>query len=555
MTFLLIILLIPSGFAYEYDINPYTVDYSVIKITQRIKFFAMNVEGIEVFSYIPQNDFFQKVLSIEADENYTLVKDRFGNTMLKFSPSKDEITITTILEIKRRKAIASNISFPYESNLTLLNSNFPLAFAYGAEHEKFGNMAKWVYDNLEYDENYGDKVLSAREVFVKRRGVCDEYATLYIAFLRKLGYRASYEVGYAFDGERFRPHGWARIYSNELLDIDPTFCEMPVDALHIKFASLPDPVFNETKVIARGYEPEIKIYPQEINFEILNYTQNPVVKSRFDFLEKKAYSNSYALGKLELSSQECVLTTLTFGECVDENGKSVVKPYLYPKCVYFCGNAEYFSVFSISNISYAAKCSISAKPGAGESRKATLELINDKTDKKAWLSVEKDKVRRGEKIKVESNGHIFTLDGKYAFREGIFEIYRNTTIYALSGTLEKKKITVVEDVPFEAFIKNVILKNNFTILTVSIKNLIERDIMVNLESDIEISLLLPRGETREVNITSQRTNPVEVKISYGEFSLILSKSLELQEKKREENVISVLQKIIKQIIEFLSSLI
>lgn len=548
---LLMLILPVSGYG---DINPYNVDYAVIKITQKIKFYVKGADEIEVFSYIPQEDFFQKIITLESDQNFTIVKDEFGNKMLKFTPTKNEITIKTTVKISRRKSVASNISFPFQSNLTFLNSKFPLIFGYGEEFQKFGKITQWIYTNLEYDEKYGDKILSADEVFVKRKGVCDEYATLFISFLRKLGYSASYEVGYAFDGDEFRAHGWVRIYATEITDIDPTWCEMPVDALHIKFASLPDPVFNETKIIAKGDNPEVKIYPQEIEFEIVEYREKPVINTNFRLIDKKVNSNSYALGKITLSSNECIITTMNLGECVDENGNAIVKPYIYPKCIFFCEYAEYFSVFSVSKIDYPAKCNLSVSVNLGNKSEDELE-IDGKNTKKAWLSVEKDKVRKGEKVKVQSNGHIFTIDGKYAFKEGEFKIYENTTIYALYGTLEKREIAVTENIPFEAFIENVTVENNTTMISISLKNLLKRKIRILLESDIDkVSAVLLPEETRIINITSEKITPAQIRISYEDFSIILSKYIKI-EKEYKGDIFTLFQKIIRQIIEFLSSLI
>lgn len=544
------------------NINPYNVDHAILKVVQEIRFYAKDADEIEVFSYIPQNDFFQNILKIEATKNFSIVKDEFGNEMMKFrvTPETNKIIINTTLEIYRRIAINNNISFPFQSNLTLLHSNFPLTFSYGNEFRKLAKAAQWIYTNLNYDESYKDKILSAKEVFVKKKGVCDEYSTLLIAFLRKLGYTASYEVGYAFDGRAFTPHGWVRVYGESLRDIDPTWCEMPVDALHIKFASLPDPVFNETKIIAKGINPEIHIYPQQVSFEILKYEEKPFVKSRFSFIEKTTNSNSYAIGKLSLYSDKCVLTTVNFGECIDENGKVIVKPYDYEKCMLFCGNARYFSVFSVSKINYPAKCKISAFVNMGKESGDEIE-IKGKSAEKVWLSVEKNKVRRGESVKVQSNGHIFTLDGNYAFKQGEFKVYENTTIYAFyNGALEKKHIKVVENIPFEAFIENVSVENNTAKISVLIKNLMEKEISVTLQSDVDKILvnLLPK-EVRIINITSKKLAPAQIKISYGDFSLNLNKYIGKEktirkEKAKKGNILSILSKLFSQLIEFLSSL-
>jgi len=553
LSVLMFIMYVVPCYCYE-NISPYNVDYAVIKVIQKIKFEAKNTKEIEVFSYIPQEDFFQKIISIEADQNFTIVKDEFGNKMLKFTPEKNEIKITTILEIKRRKSIPNNISFPFKSDFTFLNSSFPLVFGYGNDFQKFGKIAQWIYANIEYDERYGDKILSAQQVFEKRKGVCDEFSTLFIAFLRKLGYQASYEIGYAFDKKDFRAHSWVRIYGKNITDIDPTWCQMPVDALHIKFASLPHAMFNETKIIAKGNNPEVIIYPQEIKFEIIEYKESPLVNISFEFVEKQVSSNSYVLGKIKVFSDECIITKLNLGECVDKNGNAVVKPYIYPKCIYFCGNAKYFSAFYVSKIDYAAKCNISALVNFGMETYDELE-IKGENNKKVWLSVEKNKVKKGEKVKVFSNGHIFTLDGDYAFKQGEFKINENKTIYAIHGTIEKKEIAVAEYIPFEADIKNISFENNTAVILIQIKNLLRKRINILIESDREkiLATLLP-NESKLINISCSFFTPAQIKISYKDFSITLSKYIEKKEK-YSKDIFEVFKRVIMQIIEFVFSLI
>ena len=538
------------------DISPQLAEYAKIKITQKINFFVNGAEEVKVLSYIPQEDEFQKILSVNANAKFKYVKDAYGNKLLEIYPSKNqnEIVIETFIEIKRRYPIKTEKNFLFETNLTKLQSEFPLSFGYGSEFDKIVKAAKWVYDNLEYDESLGDKILSAQDVFRLRKGVCDEYSTLLISFLKKLGMQASYEVGYAFDRKDFRAHGWVRVYGDKLYDIDPTWCEFPVDALHIKFASLPDPVFNETQIVAKGVNPEIKIYPQELSFEIIEIKERPLVNISFNFFDERASYGSYVLGEIKIFSNMCVLSTLELGSCIDRNNNSIMQPYAFPKCVYFCNASNFFAIFNTSYYEKEAYCTIAALSPFGKEKEAKILLYETtKPKEKVNLVVEKNKVKRGEEVKVKANGHIFTLYGDYAFKQGVFKIFENTTIYALNGNLEEKKVEVVKNIPLEAEILNATIISDAVIVTLKISNKLKEKLEVEIISDTEnITKLLSPEEEITVKIKSIAKNPAKIKILSKDFSLILYETVKEYEKEKEKNLI---ERIFEWIIELLSSLI
>ncbi len=411
------------NFCITFAQNPQSAVATTLLVKQSLKYSAENCKDVKIRVYVPQEDEFQKIISLKASEQFIKVRDAYGNTLLEFHPEKKkgEIKIKTVVRVFRREVKALD---PYE-------------------FEEVADIAKWVYENLKYDESFANVVLSPEDILRKKRGTCDEFSTLMIYFLRKKGMNASYEIGYACEESTFRAHGWVRVSKNgKNIDFDPTWCEYPVDALHVKLASLPSAFFNESEVRAKCYSGgKISISQQNVEIKVLNISYSSLLEENFRFMEEKAKYNFYTLATLELFSNSCVLTSTNFGKCVDEDGKSILEPYIFPECVYFCGKKRVFAIFKVYNASYEAKCKISAKTPIGELTSG--EIILEKGDgEKVWLNVNKNVVNKCETVLLTSNGHIFALEDFYAFKKGYFRVCKNTTIYALKDSLTESKIIV-----------------------------------------------------------------------------------------------------------------
>ncbi len=415
-TVIAIFLLSPSFAA------PQLAEKAVLKVKQSLEFSIRQCENVKIRVYIPQEDEFQKILSLKASLPFRKLSDEYGNLLLEFSPKskRGRITITTLLRVSRRRAEITPDEF-----------------------EKLAGIAKRVYEMLEYSKEFANVTLSPEEILEKKKGTCDEFSTLMIHFLRKNGISACYEVGYAYEAFDFQPHGWVRAKVNgKTLDFDPTWCEFPVDAFHVKFASLPSAFFNETRAQAVCYgDGKISISPQKVEIKVVNASYLPLVQGELTFLERKAKYNFYTLAEIKLFSRECVLTALNLGKCVDETGRAVLEPYAFPECVYFCGLKKVFAIFKAGNASYEAECRISAKPLLGNLSTGKIVLESSRGEK-VWLNTTKTVVSECETVPLTSNGHIFTLEDFYAFKKGYLKVCKNTTVYALRDSLTKIEIRV-----------------------------------------------------------------------------------------------------------------
>ena len=95
---------------------------------------------------------------------------------------------------------------------------------------------EWIYTNLSYDFGFSG-VRSAQQTLTDRRGVCQNYATLFVTLARAAGIPAKYCSGpvYSSDGKFYR-HAWAECWTGKWVAFDPTWGQPFADAFHIKLA-------------------------------------------------------------------------------------------------------------------------------------------------------------------------------------------------------------------------------------------------------------------------------------------------------------------------------
>ncbi len=96
-------------------------------------------------------------------------------------------------------------------------------------------LTEWVHENIAYNISYFGKSVPASEVFVRREGVCTEYAHLLLAMLNSLGIKSRFVSGYVFQNDSFQPHAWVEAFvGSETVAADPTFGEAgAISATHV----------------------------------------------------------------------------------------------------------------------------------------------------------------------------------------------------------------------------------------------------------------------------------------------------------------------------------
>ena len=102
------------------------------------------------------------------------------------------------------------------------------------DREKAKRLYSWIGSNIVYDFDKAEKALGeegvtnsgAIEAFNTRRGICFDYACLYVAMGKSVGLGTRIITGEAYDGQNYGPHAWNQIYLEDegiWINVDPTF--------------------------------------------------------------------------------------------------------------------------------------------------------------------------------------------------------------------------------------------------------------------------------------------------------------------------------------------
>ncbi|ERI89628.1 transglutaminase-like protein [Clostridiales bacterium oral taxon 876 str. F0540] len=100
--------------------------------------------------------------------------------------------------------------------------------------EKARLLYNWVGSNVNYDQDKAEKVLNndfdiksgAIPTFQTRKGICFDYACLYVAMARANGLKVRIVTGEGFNGVTWVSHAWNQVYLPEekkWINLDPTF--------------------------------------------------------------------------------------------------------------------------------------------------------------------------------------------------------------------------------------------------------------------------------------------------------------------------------------------
>jgi len=544
--------------------NPQNVEYMKTEVVQSGSISVGDVSELNVSLYIPQSDSAQTV-EIEGVSNpdYFFEKDRFGNGKInmfwKNPSSLVNFTVRSLVTINRRNSADFYNLGDFSKPTELIQSTDPeieslaqnLTLGKKTDFEKIASLTKWVNENIQYDLAYSDVNLSATTVLHIRKGVCDEFSTLLLSMARALGYQASYVVGYAYgkgytfsEGD-FAAHGWAEIYTpSGTIISDPTWGEIPVDATHIRFASLAESIYPEVNVSGIGKSPSLKINPTKTQITILEVRENPIIESASSLIESDVWGG-YAVAKTEMSNPGCVLTKISSQPCVFKGGL-LLQPEQNDSAVYFCGSKTVFSIFKLpdnmdSNRIYTCPIAFSVYNSAPDILNLTME---EKPPGEVKLSLDKTSAVEGETVTAESSGsYLFTSDGQSGFGSATFTASDSIIVYAYKGgALERQSVAVVKEKPFDISIHT---SANYTVnetgfVDIILKNLLQerRNIALNFRNISRQVYLDPLSE-KTLNLSfvpqTKDDNLLQAYASENGFGSYTSKLVEVQEPPAAKN--------------------
>jgi len=588
-----LLLLLPSPVFSVNITNPQTVNSMKTEVIEKG---TLEVNGkvnrIELNLSIPQDDFYQKMESLEVSDSngncntnacsYNFVDDKFGNRVLKIiwkNPSANiNFKVSSILSVRMRKSLENKLipEFLLPTNL-VQSTDTEIAElaskARGNDFERVSYLAKWVIQNIEYDKVYSDVTLSAKEILKTKRGVCKEFSNLLVSALRNLGYYSAVAVGYVYPGrvyleKDFQPHGWIEVYTGNGIVADPTWAEVGyLDATHVKFATLPDSSWTYVSINANGegvFKVNITWVDTKIN--ILNFEEKPVINFNSSLLENNLWSG-YAVVRTDITTDGCILTKIDSKSCTDENGGEFLKGLSIDNVIYFCNEKSFFSIFEIpGNLDISARysCPIVISPYAGEQKYVSLS-ISFRQKESVKLAVDKTVLTSGEKLTVTSpNSHIFTDFGGYGFNKVEFYApYNDFKVYAYnSGALAQQDISVVSSKPLDVFLQSneTAFVNKSIPVTITIKNLLDKNQTVTVKfRDKIISEDIIKSKVLTLNFTPKSVgdNLIQAFVSTSDFSTSASKTITILEEKSltenvTDNIISFFGSILKAISDFFS---
>lgn len=558
--FLLAFLLLPACVSANGITNSQVVDMMRVSIVENgtAQTFGA-VSSLSINISIPQEDAYQTLESLTVRDasgpcntnscSYSFVNDRYGNRLLNIvwtSPRENiYYEVSSVVKTTRRKAIENRIIKEFIEPTELVESSdadiVALASdARGSDFEKVSYLAKWIGDNIEYDKVYSDVTLSATEILDLRRGVCKEFSNLFVSFMRDLGYYSAVTVGYVYPGrvyesKEFEPHGWAEVYANAGIIVDPVWGEVGyLDATHIEFATLPDSSWTFVSANANGLGSiKIDIGQTNVKIDVLEFTESPLISVDTKLLANSIWSN-YSVLRTVMSADGCYMTRIEYKSCVDERGKEFLTVMEPQNTVYFCGNKTIFTIFRLPPLDEGKnyRCDIMIFPYAGEETSEQL-VLNPKGYGYSKLVVEQNVLRQGEKFNVSArNSHIFTDYGAYAYEKGQFTApgYDFRVYGYNSGYLDVKNISVVIRKPIEVTIESNDTGTVGETMPVRVrvvnKESGEQKISVIFKED-RLSATVEDSMYLDLNFTPQSTSDtlLQVFVSTSDFSTSSSKEI------------------------------
>lgn len=437
--------------------------------------------------YIIPESFSNLKVDVEGDFTYSIGRDPYGNKRLEifwedFVPQNYSVS----MKVKNRARfdgpqktafppIPSEDLFEYlaESEYVIISDDLreqaaKIVQGSGNGFEAVTRISTWIYSNINYDLSYGGKIMPSDQVYMIRRGTCDEFTNLFLAMCRSSGIPSRYVAGIIYSKEGWGYHAWSEVYLDEWIPVDPTWNEIGwVDATHIEFGKFPDG--GEIKIKASYVSEEkeqIQISQPKPYVEIKK--SSPV--SKVFTTEIETYPESITFGessvltiKTTSSADGCLATSLIINPRVDKNKRPIISVW-GNEAIAVCPGEQKESHFIItSNTSlpelYTYYNLADIHTFLGEKKTIDLEIDSRKNDySKLYLILNTQTAEPGERVKfaVESDSpyRVYSnlpIVGEeiIASEEGSYYMIAATE----TGQIVKKEIEVRNELKFK--IKNI----------------------------------------------------------------------------------------------------
>lgn len=243
-----IILLLLSSLLFSYSYGP--ASYLVEKTWHFDQQEGSEIGKISFYDfYFLANNSYQNVTIINSSPGLVFTQRIDGIVVASYNgtmPWKTgDLSVSAYVDVYYDPKIATDYSFTTKqlssTNLTTVTPEMKTkAESLSDKSSVLGtirNLTDFVYHYVTYDSSYRGKLIPAQQVYSVKKGVCAEYAHLFIALARAIGLETKYIYGQIVDsGSSFDTHAWAAVDvpGYGLLYVDPTYLQMGrLDNSHI----------------------------------------------------------------------------------------------------------------------------------------------------------------------------------------------------------------------------------------------------------------------------------------------------------------------------------
>ena len=259
------------------------------------------IENITIETLIPNNSSNQIVELIYSSDNFTIKNGKAVFYFEKIREKKITITFKVKTDYIARMAYEAETTaaskYTKESKNVVFNDeiyNLTNSFREGFP-EYIIDSLDWIGDNIQYSLPYSDvnykevyeSSMNSVEFMRNKKGVCDEFSNLFVAFMRIKNVPSRIIAGEAMVEDKWIPHAWAEVYIPKYgwVEVDPTFGEfMNLDPFRIKYSSEADvsDVYEKVTSISKGNIT----YKSFLNIDVLNYSKDIALDIDARFLDK-----------------------------------------------------------------------------------------------------------------------------------------------------------------------------------------------------------------------------------------------------------------------------
>jgi hypothetical protein len=222
--------------------------------------------------------------------------DNYGNKRLRFSftPSGDEyLTCVTRVRTNYLSVSSADVSDPskfsaYSSNTDpspeIKSNSISMVGSDPDKTDAAVRLTGWVNNLVTYDIAYLGRTTPASQVYVERRGVCNEYSHLLMASLKAINVPVRFAAGLVYSGKEWGPHAWSEAFMDgKWRPLDGTYDEaLILDATHIKLAHGIDQTDIREELQGRGINIDlstVKIHKLVTNMRIIDRQSFPKMYS------------------------------------------------------------------------------------------------------------------------------------------------------------------------------------------------------------------------------------------------------------------------------------